>query len=177
MKRTNKFIKIAENAPSPTKSVITPKVDAYIGIDPGSASGGFALIFQHICYTVRFKDLTEKDLITKLREVRDVYCPAAVVEKISLRPAPGGKQRKGATAFVRNYGIILGALMALDIPFREVTPRVWQKTFAMSKKKNETNPQWKKRLRQRAQELYPDANIVTETGDAVLIAEYCRKNW
>ena len=154
---------------------------AWIGIDPGSSSGGLALICPKAgkngikldCSAIRFKDMTAKELCDWFKLFKKLD-PVAIIEKVHVMPGTGAR---AATSFMRHTGMVLGFLMALNIPFKEITPQTWMKYYGMKKKKGETKTLWKKRLKQKAQELYPDAHIVTETGDATLIAEYCRKNF
>jgi len=145
----------------------------YIGIDPGSSSGGMAYIINRRCFCAQFKDMTEKELCDIFKSLSNMNS-VAMIEKVHVMPGTGAQ---AATKFMTNYGMLLGFLLALDIPFKRITPQSWMKYYGMKKNSAETKTEWKKRLRQRAQELYPKSKIVTNTGDAVLIAEYCRNNW
>lgn len=75
-----------------------------------------------------------------------------------------------------NYGLIRMALTAAGIPFEEVVPRTWQKALGIPpRKKTETKTQWKNRLKQKAQQLFPGAKVTLATADALLIAEHCQR--
>ena len=151
----------------------------YIGIDPGSSSGAFALIIDGIIRTVEtkcFKNNTEKEMCEILREwVKEARACGddikAVIEDVHTFPGQG---LSSSGKFMRNKGLIEGFLMALNIPYERVSPQRWVKSYGMKKDKagGETQSQWKKRLRQRAQELFPDCKIVAENADALLIANY-----
>jgi flagellar motor switch protein FliM len=71
-------------------------------------------------------------------------------------------------------GHIEMALTAAAIPFEKVTPQKWMKFYGMKKDKNETKTEWKKRLRERLQQLMPDITVTNNNADAYLIAYY---NW
>ena len=75
-----------------------------------------------------------------------------VVEAVHAFPGQGVSS---TFKFGKNYGELRMALIAAEIPFNEVTPRSWQKFYGMKKDKEESKPQWKVRLRQRAEQLYP----------------------
>jgi len=158
----------------------------YLGIDPGSSSGAFALLLPTYQYgkiinwgfvTKRFKDYTEPELCEILNNwvitAKDSGgAIEAILEDIHLMPkqgiSSGGK-------FMRNKGLLEGFLMALKIPYKKVSPQRWVKHYGMKKDPLETKTQWKNKLRQRAQELFPDVKIQAETADAILLANYLKE--
>ena len=149
----------------------------YLGIDPGPNTGALAWINSNatVCYTKRFMDMTEKELSNQIEEIRAMSknC-VCVVERVWAFPKQGVTS---AFSFGDNYGLIRGLLIANNIPFKLVTPKMWQKYYNMSKKPEETKNAWKRRLKGKAQELFPTINVQTETADAILLAEYARKNY
>lgn len=73
------------------------------------------------------------------------------------------------------YGMILGVLSALGIPFETVSPKTWQKAFGIS---HDTKGQ----SCLVAQRLFPQQELYTRKGkaldgraDALLLAEYARR--
>jgi len=152
----------------------------YIGIDPGNASGGITILtpeFSEVGYCIRFKDKTNKELCEEFLTLKELVISSkqlhVVLEEVHAFPLQGVV---AAGKFMENYGMLKGFLIALNIPFRTVRPQVWQKFYSMHREKTESIPQWKRRLRQRAQELYPELKITNETADATLIAHYCLNN-
>jgi len=144
-----------------------------IGIDPGSASGGMAWFEEDELKTLRFKECTEKELSNWFKEFTfNDPLVAAIIEKVHTFPGQG---ISSAGKFMENFGMLKGFLMALDIPFQEVSPQKWMSYYGMKRDKTENKTEWKKRLRQKAQELYPKTKIVSETADAVLIARYAKE--
>jgi crossover junction endodeoxyribonuclease RuvC len=143
----------------------------YVGIDPGSASGGLAIIESGYRSTAcnRFKDMTQKELCNIIRGWQS-YPTFVIIEQVHTMPHQG---IVSAGKFMENFGMLKGFLMALDIPFKAIRPQVWQKWYSMHKEKTETQSEWKKRLRQRAQELFPTTHIRAEEADALLLANYC----
>lgn len=91
--------------------------------------------------------------------------------------ANGGGRANGSAMFKfgMNFGAVKMALIAANIPFTEVTPSTWQRVMGIpSKSKSESKPEFKRRIKKRAQELFR-GNITLHTADALLIAEYGRR--
>ena len=162
--------------PNPVRN---PKATIYIGIDPG-ASGGIAWIEGTEVQAVKMPS-TEHDIFDALHEIvhpvkyRGAHQPTvhASIEKVHAMP----KQGVSSTfKFGVNYGLLRGMLVALRVPFEEPTPQRWIKRLEIpNKKKSETPTQWKNRLKGRAQQLFPQVKITLSTSDALLIAEYTRR--
>ena len=149
----------------------------YLGCDPGPKTGAICWINSQatVCYTKRFMDITEKELSNQIEEIhamsKNCVC---VIEKVWPMKGQG---LSSSGKFMENYGLIRGLMIANNIPFKLVAPRTWQKFYGMKKNPGETKTSWKKRLRGRAQELFPTAEICTGTADAILIAQFARKNF
>ena len=77
--------------------------------------------------------------------------------------------------FGKSYGNLEAFLVAAAIPFERVTPSVWQREFGLIKKKGETHTQKKNRHKSLAQELFPSVKVTHAVADALLIAEYGRR--
>jgi Holliday junction resolvasome RuvABC endonuclease subunit len=145
-----------------------------IGIDPGSSSGGISIILEQdqdidvMNYSI--KNLTEKDIvdILKMFKSSDVK---VVLEKVHSMPGQGVSS---SFTFGENFGFIKGIITALGVKYTLITPQSWMKYYGMKKDKDEAKSDWKKRLRQRAEMLYPDVKITADTADSLLIANYCR---
>jgi Holliday junction resolvasome RuvABC endonuclease subunit len=154
----------------------------YIGIDPGSSSGCIAIIFLNekgnICdtQTIEFKDNTTKEWFEELQMIARSYkgeC-MAILEKVHGMPSMGVTS---VSVFMKNVGHIEMALLALEIPFKEVTPQSWMKYYGMKKEKDESKPDWKRRLRERLQRIMPEFKCTNNTADAMLIAYYAAINF
>lgn len=147
---------------------------SYLGIDPGSASGAIGIISceggEMIKSTIEFSKSTTKEWFDELRDYsKDVPC-IAVLEKVHGMP---GMNVSAVSAFMKNVGNIEMALLALDIPFTEVTPHTWMKHFNMKREKDESKSDWKRRLREYLQRIMPDFKITNNNADAMLLAYYC----
>jgi crossover junction endodeoxyribonuclease RuvC len=151
-------------------------ITAYVGIDPGSSSGGVSVIFEQDgkidVESFEIGKSTEKDLFVFLLKIKqeshNVVCG---FEKVHAMPGQGVSS---VFTFGQNYGFIRGCLVSIGIPYYEITPQKWMKFYSMKKEKSETKLQWKKRLKQRAEQLYPDVKIKTDIADSMLIANYVR---
>jgi len=147
---------------------------SFLGIDPGSASGAIGIIScegkETLKATIEFSKNTTKDWFNELRcYSEDVPC-VAVLEKVHGMP---GMNVSAVSSFMRNVGHIEMALIALDIPFTEVTPQTWMKFYNLKREKNESKPDWKRRLREHLQRIMPDFKVTNDNADAMLLANYC----
>lgn len=146
-----------------------------IGIDPGGSSGSIAIIKDNALEVFRMKGKTEQEIESFIssswngKEVSTKFL--AIIERVHSMPK---QSSQSGFTFGQNYGLLRGCLIANKIPFQESTPKNWQKYYSMVKSKTESKTEWKKRLLQIAQNLYPETKIHLECGDAVLIAHYCK---
>lgn len=150
----------------------------WLGIDPG-ASGGLA------CFSSGSRNIaipmpaTERDVWDWFsRNSWDSESAFAVIEKVGgFLQGSAGNIGSAMFRFGANYGMLRAFLIAAGIPFEEVTPQRWQKALGISpRKRTEGKGQWKNRLKQKAQQLFPQERVTLATCDALLIAEYCRRS-
>lgn len=151
----------------------------YIGIDPGSSSGCIAVIHLNdegnivSTETIEFAKHTTLEWFDKLKIISEVYKNKegcwAILEKVHGMPDMGVAS---VSVFMKNVGHIEMALLALEIPFQEITPQTWMKHYGMKKEKTESKPEWKRRLRERLQRIMPEFRCNNVNSDAMLIAYY-----
>ncbi len=145
----------------------------YIGLDLGS-NGGVVVLKETGEVENVFKNPDNvKDWCEKLEPYKSQHC-FCLTEKVHSQPINGGKAN---FTFGRTVGITLTLLEVGKIPFQEITPQTWLKGYMMKKDKSETNTQWKNRLKNKAQQLFPKEKITLWNADAFLIAEFCRRNY
>lgn len=154
----------------------------YIGIDPG-LTGAVAAIYEDgkiLLYdtpTIEIKvnnkkkqDYIPSEMADILRDCSLTECQV-FLERISARPGQGVTSMFG---FGKGYGIWIGILSALEIPYTLVTPQAWKKEIMKCKSDKDA-------ARLRAHQLFPQAvdrlNRKKDIGraDALLLAEYCRR--
>ena len=146
---------------------------AIIGIDPG-LNGGIAVLGAtgDVIDVAKMPD-TVYDIYEYLsRFGRGSVC---YMEKVGF--GMPGQSSKATATFARHCGHLEMALVALEIPTIEVTPSKWMKSFQLGKSSDYSKTEWKNRLKDAAQRLFPrlGKKITLATSDALLIAEYGRK--
>lgn len=154
-----------------------------IGIDPG-VTGAVASISQS---QVRVTD-TPVDVVTRGRKSKLEFLPGEMANLLSMYADPEGSPHvfieqvsampgQGVTSmfgFGKGYGIWIGILAALGIPYTFVTPQAWKKVIMAGKGDKDA-------ARGVAQSLFP--SMVSQLSrkkdigraDALLIAEYGRR--
>lgn len=154
-------------------------VQSFLGIDPG-ASGGMAIIWQEEgrTKTVSCKmPATELDIFMWLKGEERKGITHAIIEKVQGYIGGVGNTGSSMFKFGHNYGALRMALIALGIPFEEVAPHVWQAALKMRPRdKKEKKGAFKNRLKAKAQQLFPKAEVTLKTADALLIAEHARRS-
>lgn len=159
------------------KRAVLKRPWGFIGIDPGKSGGISVIRTDGSVWSLTPMPTTERDVFNALSPygmgLGQPIDVRAIIEKVHAMP----KQGVSSTfTFGRGYGFLRGCLIALGIPFDEVTPQRWMKSFGIaSRGKTETKAQFKQRLRGLAQQLFPSEKITLATADALLIAEFCRR--
>lgn len=145
----------------------------YIGVDPGSKSGAYAVINDRL-YTVQPWDDTQ--FIKDMRLVAGSGDKAvALVEKVGAMPKQGVRSTWN---FGKNAGYIEGALHALSIPFQLVPPGIWKKEFSLNSDKAKSigvcHRLFPDVILKRTDKSRVDDNNLAE---ALLMAEYARRKF
>lgn len=140
-----------------------------IGIDPGK-SGGIAWIGDDgtvvEAMPETLQDLWELIVSISLNAETGGTGIMAYIEAIHSSPQMGVVS---SFTFGRGLGNLEMALTAAGIPFERVRPQVWQKELACMSKGD------KNITKRKAQELFPSLKVTHKTADALLIAEYGRR--
>jgi len=149
-----------------TKSLI------FLGVDPGCEGAMTVLAANdsgsYVGDLIAFGGATESEIADALRIFADDYEVFAALESVHSMP----KQGVASTfKFGKAYGFIRGVLIALGIPFEDVTPQKWQKELGCLTKGD------KNVSKAKAQQLFPGVKITNKTGDSVCIAEYAKRLW
>lgn len=154
-----------------------------IGIDPGQ-TGGIAFIRDGVC--LHLYD-TPTEAIKKGKGIKNEYLPAHMAEILKTYGTTtsthcylekvGAMPGQGVTSmfnFGKGYGLWIGILAALGIPYTLVTPQAWKKEIMQGVGDKDA-------ARGRAQQLFPDMTHQLSRkkdigrADALLIAEYGRR--
>jgi len=83
----------------------------------------------------------------------------------------GGAGAPGAAMFNfgRSYAILETASVASGASLVKVRPQKWQKALSLGTRGERTKPEWKRHLKDRAQELFPKTRVSLLNADALLI--------
>lgn len=138
-----------------------------VTFDPG-VSGGIAIgvdspVLHPMPETVH--DLAE---LIRCAQASADYPVAAHVE---LVVGFIGKAQPGSRMFTfgQSFGRIEGTLAALQIPTYLVRPQKWQSLLGIGNSAGSPKHQWKAKLRDHAQRLFPTHKVTLKTADAALI--------
>ena len=140
-------------------------------IDPGK-QGGIAVRYAGDKVHAFAMPATEgdlRDLFVRLYNPDNTT--VAYVEKVGGYIGGAGDLGSTMFKFGRNFGFILGTLMALYIRIELITPQQWQKRLGLGTSKGMTKAQWKDKLKEEAQRRFPEIKVTKLTADALLILE------
>jgi len=117
---------------------------------------------------------TERDTIDLCNNISRIYPGVrALVEKVGPMPKQGVTS---VFSFGMSYKEMRMALIQAHIPFDDVMPKEWQKSYNITKPPKMEPKTWKterkRRLKQKAQNLFPDIKVTLVNDDAILIAHY-----
>jgi len=156
----------------------------WCGIDPGAAGAIVAICETGEIKTLRFLNSTNKEIHTFMQDLtfEDCFC---FLESVHAMP---GMAVGAMFNFGESFGFIQGILVATGVPYELVTPQSWMKAMRIPKRDivrdsitkkelpgSESKTDYKRRLKQKAEELYPKMKITNDTADAILIADYCKR--
>jgi Holliday junction resolvasome RuvABC endonuclease subunit len=138
----------------------------YVGVDPGSSSGGIAILDMETNEVGLIKLAnTEHDIWEWLNQVIKPLSSAVTIEDVHSMP---DQSAQSGFTFGRSYGFLIGIFTALQIPMHFVTPQKWQKAMQCRTGGD------KNISKSAAQRLWPELKITHAYADALLIAEYGR---
>lgn len=156
-----------------------------VGIDPGSASGSYAVLTLDgkVLFTGCFKKKSPHDFKNDMKLSIIGSIALVWVEKVGAMPGQG---IVSAFHFAENFGMIQGVLATLEVPHEIIRPLEWQRLLGIkprvkkNKKKGitgESTTEWKNRLKAVAQRLFPKMTITLQIADGLLIAEAARREY
>jgi hypothetical protein len=162
-----------------------------LAIDPGE-SGGLAWTDSNGTQCLAMPP-TDGDILDLLRSIKASGVDRCVIEQVggfTGEGQPGSRMFN----FGESYGFVKGCLMALGFRMELVTPQRWQKELCMAKEPKQKfskamtaeqrkaaksfnakiKTRWKNRLKERAQQLYPEQTVTLKTADSLLILDYAK---
>lgn len=148
-----------------------------IGIDPGLSGGIAVLGTDGNVVDVCKMPPTPNDILDYLRNHcchnmsnADVVC---YMEKVGM--GMPGQSSKATATLARHCGHLEMALLSLGISTNDVTPNKWEKFYQLGSSRGHSKTEWKNKLKAKAQQLFPGEKVTLAVCDALLIAEYGRK--
>ena len=148
----------------------------WIGVDPGSKSGAYAILTDDGVIVKPWDDYTFRTNMADIayeRKVNDEKI-MVVVEKVG---AIHGQGLTSTWNFAKNTGIIEGILLGLWIPYQLVPPRVWKKAYSLTSDKAKSIDV--------CHRLFPEVSLKrtdrcrtddSNFAEAILLAEYGRRH-
>lgn len=148
-----------------------------IGIDPGALGGICVLDIDGGIVSVTKMPDTPQDILEYLRKYcsTELFGSEAVCYMEKVGTGLPGQSSKATATFARHNGHLEMALLALGIKTNEVTPQKWMKYYQLGKSSDYSKTEWKNRLKSKAQQLFPKEKVTLAVADAILLAEYGRK--
>ena len=149
----------------------------YIGIDPGK-TGAMAILDGEgiIVEILEYSKFTLNEFAEALKVIDDPHC-FTMIEEVKAMPGNGGTSMFN---FGKSYGEMIGIMCGAFQPFELVLPTKWQKEFGLIRKKTrggnpESSTDKKNRHKVVGSRLFPKTKMTHAITDALLIAEYCRR--
>lgn len=138
----------------------------YIGCDIGM-NGGIAFIVDGMLYTFKISNDT-KYLAHRLSNVMRMFRNDKVICYIEKQQAFPGQGVVSTFKLGYGYGIVTGTIEALNIPTIHIRPKQWMDHYDLPKDKKDR----KNKLKQIAQDLYPNHKVRLWNSDAICLAHY-----
>lgn len=149
----------------------------YLGIDPGT-NGGIASITPRSVVACRMPS-SKHGLRSLLALLAKDGNAVAYMEKVGgYMPGSAGNIGSAMFEFGKSVGQLEMALEYQGIKYNEVTASSWQRVMGViPRSAQESKQEHKRKLKAKAEELFPEVSVTLATADALLLAEYCRRHW
>lgn len=150
-----------------------------IVIDPG-ASGGIVYSKAGKLIAISMPK-TKGEILQTLRDAQAAtpLCDGSVVDcylETLVKFAGRNMPSSAMATYAGNHGYIEGAAMALGCRVILVPPKKWQAALGLGGSKAHANRNaWKRHLKERAEQLFPDIKVTLLNCDALLMYEAARK--
>lgn len=141
-----------------------------VAVDPG-VSGGLAIRDAGGVITLWSMPDSVPGIVGILRthKVADAELWIEEVPKFTGRNIPSST----TAVLFQNVGRIEGAAVALGYSLHRVTPKSWQEPLGLGGRRScKSQAEWKRKLKAKAEELYPTLDVTLATADAVLVLRF-----
>lgn len=141
------------------------------GIDPGAA-GGIAALGRDSAFVEAHRiPETRMDLVELIAGYHGAIL-RAYVEQVHSFPGQGVVS---SFSFGKGYGEILGIMTALRIPVVDVSPVKWKKALGLRFTADDSKKDKKNASKELAQQWWPYIKVTHSIAEALLIAEFGRR--
>lgn len=149
----------------------------FVGIDPG-VHGGIAILYDD-GDVAAFQMPDSDEAITAALSIfahRTFRVSIEQIPKFCGAARFAERQIMGSSLAVLygNYRFCCGVLRGIGNPAALLAPLRWQNLVECRNRERLDQPSWKRKLKARAQELFPDTKVTLATADALLIAYAAR---
>ena len=140
-----------------------------VACDPG-VNGGFAIHTKDgILLFAMPESLPDMAQLLSGFKVADSHLWIEKVPKFVSKLTPAAS----VATLHENYGIVQGLAYSLGYALHRVEPKVWQDSLGLGGKRSCANSaEWKRKLKAKAQELYPQLDVTLKNCDALLVLHY-----
>ena len=146
-----------------------------VAVDPG-VSGGIAVRNnegQIVVYSMPDSVTGMRDLLAFHIQGNDREVWIEEIPKFTGRMIPSSR----IAVMFENFGQAQGLAIGLGYVLNRVRPVDWQEPLGLGGKKScADSAEWKRKLRSKAAELYPNLDVTLKTADALLILRYAMSN-
>lgn len=143
-----------------------------VSCDPGQ-KGGFAVSLAGGAASTFPMPETDREILRVLEIAKTGGASTLYME--SLVKYTGRNMPSSSMAvYASNWGKIVGMATALGYRIVEVPPKKWQKVLGLGVADKDKKV-WKNKLKQMAEQLYPQLTVTLQTADALLILEAAKR--
>lgn len=144
-----------------------------ICIDPGQA-GGLAWEIRGGAAAMKMPE-SDRELLGLLEALPNHTEQRVGYIETLVKYAGTDMPSSSMAVYACNYGKVIGMMTALHYRIMIVPPKAWQKFLGLGSATGLTRTQWKNKLKQMAEQLYPRLKVTLATADALLILEAARR--
>ena len=140
-----------------------------VACDPG-VNGGFAIQTKDgILLFAMPESLPDMAQLLSGFKLADSHLWVEKVPKFVSKLTPSSS----VATLHENYGIVQGLAYSQGYALHRVEPKVWQDPLGLGGKRSCANSaEWKRKLKSKAQELYPHLDVTLKNCDALLVLHY-----
>lgn len=143
-----------------------------IAVDPG-VSGGLAIKQDDLIELHSMPEtLSEMHRILADNRTKDSEIYIEDIPKFTGKNIPSST----TAVLFQSMGRLEGIAIALGYSLHRIPPKMWQEPLGLGKAKDCANSsEWKRKLKNKAAELYPTLEPTLKTADALLILHFATK--